>query len=72
MDEYKHYYYDRIGNDLVRESHFNPFTMTIIYFIYINMYIFLCIYIDYRVTTVMFLQEKRLGLIINASPLNGI
>ena len=31
MDEYKHYYYDRIGNDLVRKCHFNPFNMTIIY-----------------------------------------
>ena len=72
MDEYKHYYYDRIGNDLVRECHIKPFTMTIISHIYIHIYIFLCIYIDYRGTTVMFLQEKRLGLIINASPLNGI
>ena len=31
MDEYKHYYYDRIGNDLVRECHFNLFAMTITY-----------------------------------------
>ena len=75
MDEYKHYYYDRIGNDLVRECHFNLFTMTITYLFllpYIHICIFLCVYIDYRVTTVMFLQEKRLGQIINASPSNGI
>ena len=40
MDEYKHYYYDRIGNDLVRECHFNLLTMTITYFtIYSYLYI---------------------------------